>query len=384
MVDLELSVDERLIQETARRLAEAEIRPRAAAADREETFPAIQVGALAREGFMAMLVPADYGGAEVGAVAYSLAITEVARCCASTAVTMAVTNMVGDAIATFGTEAQRRSYLPRLASGEMVAGSFALSEPDAGSDAGAVTTRAVKEDGRYRLNGNKCWITSGDRAGVFLVFAKTDPNPSARTRGISAFLVEPGQAGVVVGPREEKLGLRASGTVSLSLEDVDVPESARLGAEGEGFKIAMRALDGGRIGVGSQAIGIGLASLEASRTYAMERHQFGRAISEFQAIQWKVADMALELDAARLLVLRAASMKDRGVPFTKEASMAKLFATESANRAAAQAIQIHGGYGFTRSFDVERQFRDVRVTTIYEGTSEIQRIVIARAVLGGA
>ncbi|MBK8011404.1 MAG: acyl-CoA dehydrogenase family protein [Deltaproteobacteria bacterium] len=382
-MDLELSVDERLIQETARRLAEAELRPRAAAADRDEAFPTVQTSALAREGFMAMLVPADYGGAEVGAVAYSLAMTEVARGCASTAVTMAVTNMVGDAIATFGTMAQKQQLLPKLAAGEMVAGSFALSEPDAGSDPGAMTTRAVKKDGRYVLNGNKCWITSGDRAGVFLVFAKSDPDPSARSRGISAFLVEPHQPGVVVGPREEKLGLRASGTVSLSLEDVEVPEEARLGAEGEGFRIAMRALDGGRIGVGSQAIGIGLASLEASRAYAMERRQFGRAIAEFQAIQWKIADMALELDAARLLVLRAASMKDRRLPFTKEASMAKLFATESANRVAAHAIQIHGGYGFTRSFDVERHFRDVRVTTIYEGTSEIQRIVIARAVLTG-
>jgi alkylation response protein AidB-like acyl-CoA dehydrogenase len=378
-MQLELGQEQRMIRETARRVAEAELLPRAKRADRERIFPLEQMKALAEHGFLAMLVPSEYGGTAAGAVSYSLAMTEIARACASTAVTMAVTNMVGDAIVAFGSEEQRQAYVPRLASGELVAGSFALSEPASGSDAASLRAVAKKRGDTYLLSGTKCWITSGDRAGLVLVMAKTDP--AAGARGISAFLIEPGFTGFSVGAHEQKMGLRGSSTVTINLDECEVPEKNRLGPEGIGFKIAMRALDGGRIGIGSQAIGIHQACLEASIKYAQERAQFGRPIADFQAVQWKLADMATSLDASRLLVLRAAWMKDEGLPFTKEASMAKLFATEAANQAALEAIQIHGGYGYTDEFPVERHLRDVRVTTIYEGTSEIQRLVIARQIL---
>ena len=378
-MDFELTEEQRLVRESARRIAEEVLKPKAAEYDKTERFPEEQIRALAANGFLAMLAPEAYGGTELGSLCYSLAMTEVARGCASTSVTMAVTNMVCDAICAFGNEAQKSRYVPKLATAELLAGSFALSEPGSGSDAASLKATAVKRGDRYVLNGSKCWTTSGDRAGVLLVMAKTDPKQGSR--GISSFLIEPHWKGFSVGKHEEKMGLKASSTVTITLEDVEVPEENRLGEEGIGFKVAMRALDGGRIGVGSQALGIAQAALEASAKYANERSQFGQPIGNFQAIQWKLADMAMELDAARLLILRAASMKDRGVPFTKEASMAKLFATEAANRACAHAIQIHGGYGYIREFGVERYYRDVRVTTIYEGTSEIQRLVIARQIL---
>jgi hypothetical protein len=381
-MDLELGEDLRLIRDSARRIAEQVLRPIAAAYDRDGRFPEPQVRALAEHGFLAMLAPEAYGGAGLGSVAYSLAMTEIAKACASTSVTMAVTNMVADAICAFGSEAQKRRFVPKLASAELLAGSFCLSEPGSGSDAASLLTTAQRRGAGYVLNGSKCWITSGDVAGVLLVMAKTDP--AQGSRGISAFLVEPGMRGFSVGKKEEKMGLRASSTVTIHLEDVEVSEEARLGPEGIGFKIAMRALDGGRIGVGSQALGIAQGACEASIAHANERRQFGTTIGSFQAIQWKLADMAMTLDAARLMVLRAAWMKDQGLPFTKEASMAKVFATEAANRACAEAIQIHGGTGFTAEIDVERRYRDVRVTTIYEGTSEIQRFVIARALLAEA
>ena len=379
-MDFELTDEQRLIRDTARKVAETELLPRAKETDATATFPEAQMKALAEQGFLAMLVPAEYDGAEAGAVSYSLALTEVARCCASTAVTMAVTNMVADAINAFGDEAQKRKYIPRIASGELTAGAFSLSESGSGSDAASLSATADKRGDNYVLNGEKCWVTSGDRAGVLLIMAKTDA--SARSRGISAFLVEPDMPGFSVGGHEKKMGLRGSSTVTLHLDDLEVSESQRLGPEGVGFKIAMRALDGGRIGIGSQANGIHLACLEASRQYATDRVQFGKALATFQAIQWKIADMATELDAARLLVLRAASLKDAGAPFSQQASMAKLFSTEAANRAALEAIQIHGGYGYTDEFPVERHLRDVKVTTIYEGTSQIQRLVIARNLLG--
>ncbi len=380
-MDLSLSAEQALIRDSARKLAEAELLPRAARADREGLFPLEQMKALADAGFLAMLVPAAHGGTEAGAVAYSLAVTELARCCMSTTVTMAVTNMVADAISAWGDDAQRAAWIPRIASGELVAGAFALSEPAAGSDAASIKTTAERRGDHYVLRGTKCWITSGDRAGVILVMAKTDV--AAGARGISCFLVEPSMKGFSVGAHEKKMGLRGSSTVTLNFDDVEVPVANRLGPEGVGFKIAMRALDGGRIGIGSQSLGVLVASLEASRKYAQDRAQFGKPLAEFQAIQWKLADMATSLDAARLLVLRAASMKDAGTPFSTEASMAKVFATEAANQAALEAIQIHGGYGYTDEFPVERYLRDVRVTTIYEGTSEIQRVVIARGILRG-
>ncbi len=379
-MDLTLDETQQLIRDSARKLAESELLPRAKATDAEARFPLEQMKALGEAGFLAMLVPEAWGGTEAGAVGYSLALTEMARCCASTAVTMAVTNMVADAISAFGTEDQKRSWIPRLASGELVAGAFSLSEPGAGSDAASLKATATRRGDRYVLSGEKCWVTSGDRAGLVLVMAKTDP--AQRARGISAFLVDPKTPGFSVGRKEDKMGLRGSSTVSLMLDEVEVPETALLGAEGDGFKIAMRALDGGRIGIGSQAVGVHLACLEASRQYALDRQQFGKPLADFQAVQWKLADMATTMDAARLLVLRAASLKDAGRPFSREASMAKVYATEAANKAALEAIQIHGGYGYTDEFPVERYLRDVRVTTIYEGTSEVQRIVIARHLLG--
>ena len=377
-MDLSLTGEQQLIRDSARKLAESVLLPRAAKADKEGIFPIEQMKALAEAGFLGMLAPEAYGGTGVGAMAYSLAMTEMARCCASSAVTMAVTNMVSDAIAAWGDEAQKQRWIPPLVAGDLISGSFALSEPGAGSDAASLKT-AIKKGDRYILSGNKCWITSGDKSGVILVMAKTDP--AAGARGISCFLVEPTMKGFSIGAHEKKMGIRGSSTVSLVFDEVEVPEEYRLGAEGVGFKSAMRALDGGRIGIGSQAVGIMLACLEASTKYALDRAQFGKPLGDFQAIQWKLADMATSLDAARLLTLHAAWLKDAGLPFATEASMAKVFASEVANQAALEAIQIHGGYGYTDEFPVERYLRDVRVSTIYEGTSEIQRFVIARNIL---
>ena len=378
-MDFELSEEQNLIRDSARRIADAELMPRAAETDKTGAFPEAQMKCLVENGFLTMLVPAEYGGTEAGAVSYSLALTEIARACASTAVTMAVTNMVADAINAWGSEEQKQKWIPKIASGEILCASFSLSEPGAGSDAASLSATAVADGDDYILNGEKCWVTSGDRAGLVLVMAKTDP--SQRSKGISTFLIEPNTPGFTVGRHEDKMGLRGSTTVSLNFEDVRVPQANRLGPEGIGFKIAMRALDGGRIGIGSQALGIHQACLEASRQYALDRKQFDKQLADFQAIQFKLADMATAHDAARLLVLRAASLKDQSQPFSQAASMAKLFATEAANVAALDAIQIHGGYGYTDEFAVERHLRDVRVTTIYEGTSEIQRLVIARSVL---
>ena len=378
-MDLSLTGEQKLIRDSAKKLAESVLLPRAAKADKEGIFPIEQMKALADAGFLGMLAPEAYGGTGVGAMAYSLAMTEMARCCASTAVTMAVTNMVGDAIAAWGDEAQKQRWIPPLVAGDLVSGSFALSEPGAGSDAASLKATAIKKGDKYILSGTKCWITSGDKSGVILVMAKT--NVAAGARGISCFLVDPKMKGFSIGAHEKKMGIRGSSTVTLLFDDVEVPEENRLGPEGVGFKIAMRALDGGRIGIGSQAVGIMLACLEASTKYALDRAQFGKPLGDFQAIQWKLADMATSLDAARLLTLRAAWLKDAGLPFATEASMAKVFASEVANQAALEAIQIHGGYGYTDEFPVERYLRDVRVSTIYEGTSEIQRFVIARNIL---
>lgn len=375
-MDLTLSAKEADIQRRARTLAQEVLAPRAAAYDREERFPREQIQAVAKEGWLAMLVPEAHGGAGLGSVAYSLAMTEIAQGCASTAVTMAVTNMVGDAISAWGDDAQRGLHIPKLASAEYGAGSFCLSEPGAGSDAASLKASAERRGDAYVLNGSKIWITSGDQAGVLLVMAKTHPEKGSR--GISTFLVTPDMKGFSVGRHEEKMGLRASSTVTINLDEVEVPAAGRLGEEGVGFKVAMRALDGGRIGVGSQALGIGLA---AHATAARFLKDHGGGSSEARA---KLAVSETELEAARMLVLRAATMKDAGVTFTKEASMAKLYATESANRAVQRAIEIMGPDGGLSQYSVERNFRDVRVTTIYEGTSEVQRLVIARQVLAHA
>jgi alkylation response protein AidB-like acyl-CoA dehydrogenase len=377
-MELELNDTQKLVRDAARSFAQERIAPRAAAMDREERIFDDVIAGLAELGLLAVNVPEPLGGAEAGAVAYSLAMQEVARACASTAVTMAVTNMVGEVIATYGTEAQKQLYNPRLARGALRAGSFALSEAGAGSDPGAMTTSARRDGDGWVLRGSKQWITSGDFAGVFVVWARTG---GEGTKGISCFLVDADAPGVVVGRHEDKMGLRGSSTTALAFEDCRVPSSALLGELGGGFKIAMMALDGGRIGIASQAIGIADAALEAAISYAKERSTFGRPIADYQAIQWMIADSRTELEAARLLTLRAAWMKEQGQRFSRPAAMAKVFASEAAWRICDRAVQIHGGYGYTKDFPVERYLRDVRVTRIYEGTSEIQRIVISRELL---
>ena len=380
---MQLSPNElqRAVRDTARRFARDRIAPVAAENDRLRRFPADLVRGLGELGLLAVNVPEAYGGSGAGAVAYALALMEVAAADCATSVTMAVTNMVGETIARFGTEAQRRRHLPRLASGEYLAGAFGLSEPHAGSDAGALRTRAVRQGDRGVLEGEKQWITSGDVAGVIVVWARTDAQ--LETRGVTAFLVEQGTPGLRVGRHEEKMGIRASTTVSLALEGCEVPDAARLGEVGEGFPIALAALDGGRIGIAAQATGTIRAALEASVRYAKDRTAFGRPIAEHQSIAFMLADLRTEHDAAELLTLRAAAAKEAGRPFTREASMAKLYASEASQRAVTRAVQIHGGYGYTDAFPAERLFRDARVQTIYEGTSEIQRLVIARELLEG-
>jgi alkylation response protein AidB-like acyl-CoA dehydrogenase len=379
----ELNETQRMVQEAARTFADRVISKEAAAIDREERFPREILKGLAGLGLMAVNVPEEYGGAAAGPVAYALAMQEVARACASTSVTMAVTNMVGEVIAKFGTEEQKLAHCPKLASGEYAAGAFALSEPEAGSDPGSMRTTATRDGDHWVLDGQKQWITSGAHAGVMVVWARTGDRASLPgTRGISCFLVEGGTPGLKIGKAEDKMGIRGSNTVSLTFDGCRVPESALLGELHGGFKIAMMALDGGRIGISCQAIGIARAALAESVAYAKDRKQFDKPIAEFQATQWKLADMQVELDAAHLLAMRAAWMKEEGRPFSREASMAKVFATEAANRICNKAVQIHGGYGYIREFAAERHLRDVRVTMIYEGTSEVQRVVIARSVLG--
>ncbi len=363
----------------ARKFAVERAGPAAAEADRKARFPEELIRELGQLGLLAVNVPAVHGGSEAGAVAYALAVMELARADCALAVTMAVTNMVGETIARFGTEEQKARCLPRLASGEWLAGSFGLSEPQAGSDPNSMSTRADLRGDRWVLNGTKQWITSGDRAGVLIVWARTDVG--AGSRGITAFLVEGGTPGLSVGRHEEKMGIRSSSTVSLTFEDCEVPASAVLGELGHGLRVALAALDGGRIGIASQATGTIRAALDASSRYARERHAFGKPISEFQAIAFALADMRTAHDAARLMTLRAAGLKEAGKPFGQEAAMAKLFASEAAQAATSKAVQIHGGYGYIDEFPVERLFRDARVQTIYEGTSEIQRLVIARHVL---
>ncbi|MEZ4226587.1 MAG: acyl-CoA dehydrogenase [Polyangiaceae bacterium] len=377
-MDFELTESQELIQRTAREFAEKKLAPVASDLERHERFPKELIGQLAELGLLGVNIDSRFGGAEAGVIAYSLAMTEIARACASTAVTMAVTNMVAEVIQHFGNDEQRQQHLPRITSGEYVTGAFALSEPAAGSDPGAMTTSAKRVGDGYVLNGQKQWITNGGYAGVMVVWARTG-GPGAK--GISCFLVPGNAPGLSVGKPEDKLGIRASNTVPLTFDDCHVPASALLGEEGMGFRIAMMALDGGRIGIASQALGIGQAALASAITYAKERHAFKQPIANFQAIQWMLADSETELSAARLLTLRAAVLKENGKPFTREASMAKLFTSEAAQRVCNRAMQIHGGYGYTRDFPVERYLRDVRITTIYEGTSEIQRLVIARELL---
>jgi butyryl-CoA dehydrogenase len=380
-MDFLLSEQEKMIQEMVADFAEKEIKPIASETDKTHKFPVENIKKMAELGLMGMNVPEQYGGAEVGVVPLSLSLMEVGKKCASTGVTMSVTNMVNEVLCKFGNEEVKKKYVSKICSGEYLAGAFGLTEPNAGSDPASMRTKAVKDGDSYILNGNKIWITSAEISGVIVIWAVTDKD-AAKGRRISAFVVENGTPGMTITKAELKMGQKGSPTNPIILEDVRVPKENLLGNEGDGLKIALMALDGGRIGIGSMATGIGLGAMEIAMNYAKERTQFGKPIASFQAIQWKVADAMTELEAAKLLCLRAAWLKQNNLPFSKEASMAKVYATEAANRACYEAIQILGGYGYAEEYDVERYYRDARATTLYEGTSEIQRLVIARNIIG--
>jgi butyryl-CoA dehydrogenase len=379
---LELTEEQRLIQETARNFARTELEPLAAKLDQEGDRQAFlaNLKKLADLGFMGLNVKEAYGGAEAGVVAFSVAMTEIARVCASTAVTLSVNNMVCEVIQAVGSEEQKRAYIPKICSGEYAAGSFALTETCAGSDPSAMCTQAVRDGNDWVLNGSKIFITSAPYAGVFVVWAVTDKE-APKGKGISCFLVEAGTRGFIIGKEEHKMGQHASATNEVIFENCRVPATAMMGKLNDGFRIAVAELAGGRIGIGSLGLGVGLAAMDYATRYAGERVQFGQKISNFQAIQWMIADAYTDLEAARLLLMSAAYRKESGKSFAKEASMAKLFATEAGNRACYAAMQMLGGYGYTRDFPVERFTRDVRITSIYEGTSEVQRLIISREIL---
>jgi alkylation response protein AidB-like acyl-CoA dehydrogenase len=376
----ELDEEQRLVRDMVHDFAQAEIAPRAAEVDKSEEFPADNITKMAELGLLGLPYPEEYGGGGGGYLSYAIAVEEIARACGSTALIFAAHVSLGcGPIYYFGTEAQKQRWLPLLCSGQGL-GAFGLTEPEAGSDAGSTRTTAVRDGDEYILNGSKMWITSGAIAEVVTCTAKTDSG--AGTRGISCFLVEKGMPGFIPGKNEPKMGLKGSVTSALSLENCRVPAKNLLGQEGEGFKQMLITLDAGRISIGAMALGLAQAALDEATRYSKERVQFGQPIAKFQAIQWMIADMATEIDAARMMVYRAAALKDAGRPFTKEAAMAKLYASEVAERAAFKAVQIHGGYGYSREYPVERIYRDQRLCTIGEGTSEIQRLVIARQVLG--
>ena len=378
-MDFELSEEQLLIQEMVREFAATEVAPIAAEIDRDHRFPEELIPKLAKLSLLGVPYPEEVGGAGADNVSYAIVLEELARVCGSTPVIVSGHTSLGTwPIFEFGSPAQKEKYLNKLTTGAML-GAFALTEPGAGTDAAAGRTTAVLDGDEYVLNGSKIFITNGGYAGIYIVTAMTDP--AAGTRGISAFIVEKDAPGFTVGEKEHKMGIKASSTTPLYFSDCRVPKDALLGQEGKGFKIAMAALDGGRIGIGAQALGIAQGALDASLAYAKERVQFGKPIAALQAIQWMIADMATEIDAARLLVYRAAWNKDHGLPYGTAAAMAKLFASEAATRVADRAIQIHGGYGYTESYPVERAYRDAKITELYEGTSEVQRMVIAGSFL---
>jgi len=378
----DLTEEQKLIQNTARDFARAELEPVAEMLDsgHDRTPLLANLKKLAELGFMGLNVKEQYGGSEAGVVAFSVAITEIARVCASTAVTLSVNNMVCEVIQAVGSEEQKEKYIPKICSGEYAAGGFALTETGAGSDPSAMCTQAVEDGDSYVLNGSKIFITSAPYAGVFVVWAVTDKE-APKGKGISCFLVESGTPGLIIGKEEKKMGQHASATNELIFDNCRVPASAMMGKLNDGFRIAVAELTGGRIGIGSLALGVGLAAMDFSTRYSTERVQFGQKISSFQALQWMIADAYTELEAARLLLMSAAWRKENGNSFAKEASMAKLFATETANRACYTAMQMLGGYGYTQDFPIERYTRDARITSIYEGTSEIQRLIISREIL---
>jgi alkylation response protein AidB-like acyl-CoA dehydrogenase len=380
---LGLTEEQRLIRDMARKFAVAELEPIAAQLDRDKD-PAknrqlflANLKLLAELGFMGLNVSSDYGGSDAGVVSFSLAITEIAKACSSTAVTMSVTNMVGEVIQAVANEEQKQQYLPKLSSGDYAAGSFCLSEQGAGSDPAAMKTKAVKDGDHWIINGTKAWITSAEYAGVFVVWAVTDAEaPSGK--GISCFLVETDTPGITIGKAEQKMGQHASSTNMVSFDNCRIPSSALMGKLNDGFRIAVAELAGGRIGIASLALGIGFAAMDYARKYCTEREQFGRSLASFQGLQWMISDAYTQLEASRLLIMNAAYLKDSGEPFNKAAAMAKLHASETGNKVCYTAQQLLGGMGYTQDCPLERYTRDVRVTSIYEGTSEIQRLIIAR------
>jgi len=379
-MDFEPTESMTMLRDSAREFAEKRLKPGAQEWDEREAIPEAVYKEAAELGFFGLSIPEEYGGLGVDPLAYAVAMEELARGSASLQVCVTVHNsLVASAIAKHGTDAQKKKYLPRMASGEWI-GAYSLSEPGAGTDAGGLVAAAVDKGDHYLVNGTKSWVTSGGFASVFLVFVST--NKEAGSRGITCLLVDKGTPGFSAGKKEKKMGLRASDTRELIFQDAKIPKSQLLGSAGGGFKIAMSQLDAGRVGIAAQAVGIGAAALEEAVSYAKQRRQFGKTLAEFQLTQAKIADMATNLDAARLLVYRAADLLAKGKKCTREASMAKSFASRVANKACFDAVQIHGGNGFVREFPVERYFRDVRVTEIYEGTTEVQSLIVAREVLG--
>jgi butyryl-CoA dehydrogenase len=376
---INLTEEQGMVRKIAHEFSDKEIKPVASENDKKHKFPKDIVDKLGELGFMGMVVPEEYGGSGFDYLSYIIAVEEISRACASTGTIMSVNNsLVCDPIITFGDEGQKKTYLPALASGENL-GCFMLSEPEAGSDPASMNTTAVKRGKNYVLNGAKCWITNGAEADVAIVFASTDS--TKRNKGVSAYIVDMRTTGITVGKLEDKLGIKATSTAQIYFEDCSVPASNMLGEEGDGFKIAMHTLDGGRIGIAAQAVGIAQSALEESVRYAKERKAFGRSISNFQGLQFMIADMATKIEASRLLTWQAAIMKEGGSKYSKNSAMAKLYASETAMWVTTKAIQIHGGYGYTTDYPVERYFRDAKITEIYEGTSEIQRNVIARETL---
>ena len=378
-MDFQLSEEQLMVRQTAREFAEKEIKPQAAEFDTTGEFPTEIIKKLAKLNFLGITIPEEYAGGGLDTISYAIVIEEISRACASTGVILSVNNsLICEPILKYGTDFQKKQYLPDLASGKKI-GCFALTEPEAGSDASNLKTTAVLKGDHYVLNGNKLFITNGRVAEVALVFAMTDK--SLGYKGISAFLVEQGFPGYCIGSVQQKLGINASGQCELYFEDCQVPKENLFGEEGTAFKLALAILDGGRIGIAAQAVGIAQACLDECLKYSKERVQFGQPIAKFQAIQWMLADMATEIEAARLLAYRAAFLKDQGKRYTTEAAMAKLFASETAMKATTKGIQIHGGYGYMKEYPMERFFRDAKITEIYEGTNEIQRIVIANNIL---
>ena len=378
-MNFELSEEHKMIRDAARDFAQAELLPGVIERDETQTFPYEQIKKMGELGFLGMMVSPEYGGGGMDTISYILAMEEISKVDASASVIMSVNNsLVCWGIEKFGNEAQKLKYLTKLATGEMI-GAFCLSEPEAGSDATSQSTTAIDKGDHYLVNGTKNWITNGNNASVYIVIAQTDVDKGHR--GINALIIEKGADGFVVGKKENKMGIRGSDTHSLMFTDVKVPKENRIGEDGFGFKFAMKTLSGGRIGIASQALGIASGALELALQYSKERKSFGKAICEHQAIAFKLADMATEIEAARLLCLRAAWQKDSGIDFTESGAMAKLFCAEKAMRITTEAVQIHGGYGFVKEYHVERLMRDAKITQIYEGTSEIQKIVISRSIL---